>query len=1013
MALNSVEQTVLRRVSLSNEGCKPLQIFNFNWPIQVSTIQAECVSIRKMTLLEEFTLRAFNEIEGVDAAQIAEELGLEAKLIEETLDNLMASQAIEAQQGDNYNSVDISELREEILNLQAEIEQKNHRLNWLQRTRDKSLRLKKNKLKLAKAALANLEAKDTTVPQGTSWFAKLRNSWKIMRSFTAKVTPRGKENLAKGLIDMPAKTISMHLCRCPISDQIFPMNDLIFRREDLVKLESESSLIPYDLRKIKPVNQFSDRDVKNAFERGRSLESEVEIRSQVMKDEDPIVEAIPVYCVLLLNKEGQCVWSIMRANRKPLTWAEDELNRNQSMQDKLLQSLGKSKSKNQVKISNIRPAQATKNDMLEVVNKARTVIIRDPLSLDEGERDTLDTAVSNAALFTINDTASQAPTVESEDPLRVSILAEAIQGSGIFSEFGHVCPGFVNVNLGSKNYKIDVNEVSDQPTIFSALQEEILPKLSPNIRFRMSQSESDFREWADFEMNSVKSLDEFEVSLEKLQSAGSTMSFSIENIIGENLREIMSRIIDTNDDSQLLQIQDLSESLNLKIWDSVAANIQSTMVINGEYGDCLKVWQKHNTGEKILPHEDAASLENHLFASCDQTALHVKRSFEKSLRNLAKENGVITGGDLSMVINELEKSKIISPKLRQSADRVRKIRNRFIHTEAETATLKQVLMSINVTRELRTLLKNNDQSGYWEKPNETQWDEVLDENELKESIIAICEQCRRFHQLGLPLNGNIWGAPLFNRIPTEFNDLNIEILEEISSTPEFSTGPPFSTIAVEIAKRSMKGFLSKHNPENFAFPTSMVESLNVLNEMDLEDVTKQILSDVVTSIPRPIRTSELMHEASNSELIDEFLKPETLTQRWYSSIRDKDFICNFEELSTGNQLAFDRLPRKARENLLDKAIKTWRHTLKRGEFEALQPLSEQLHLMQANGWPGIAAGDGRLENAVRRQLATNDNPQAVAKKLSELHNENNPLFPEHLKKCNKHITDFINKNMVF
>ena len=67
--------------------------------------------------------------------------------------------------------------------------------------------------------------------------------------------------------------------------------------------------------------------------------------------------------------------------------------------------------------------------------------------------------------------------------------------------------------------------------------------------------------------------------------------------------------------------------------------------------------------------------------------------------------------------------------------------------------------------------------------------------------------------------------------------------------------------------------------------------------------------------------------------------------------------------------------------------------------------------MQANGWPGIAAGDGRLENAVRRQLATNDNPQAVAKKLSELHNENNPLFPEHLKKCNKHITDFINKNM--
>ena len=171
MALNSVEQTVLRRVKQANEGCKPLHIFKFNWPIQVSTIQAECVSIRKLTLLEKFTLRAFNEIEGVDAAQIAEELGLEAKLIEETLDNLMASQAIEGQQDDSYNSADISELREEILNLEAEIDQANHRLQWRQRMSNRPLRSMKNKLKLVKARLSNLEAKDSTTPQGTSWFA--------------------------------------------------------------------------------------------------------------------------------------------------------------------------------------------------------------------------------------------------------------------------------------------------------------------------------------------------------------------------------------------------------------------------------------------------------------------------------------------------------------------------------------------------------------------------------------------------------------------------------------------------------------------------------------------------------------------------------------------------------------------------------------------------------------------------------------------------------------------------
>ena len=82
----------------SNPGFSPVHVIEASWPMQRCAVNAQLSSERNLTLLEKYTLRSFNEIPNVSAAEIAERLGLkEPELIEEALDSLTRSEAIDSQ----------------------------------------------------------------------------------------------------------------------------------------------------------------------------------------------------------------------------------------------------------------------------------------------------------------------------------------------------------------------------------------------------------------------------------------------------------------------------------------------------------------------------------------------------------------------------------------------------------------------------------------------------------------------------------------------------------------------------------------------------------------------------------------------------------------------------------------------------------------------------------------------------------------------------------------------------
>ena len=103
-------------------GSSPVHTIEAVWPMQRCPVQAQLSRERPLSLLEKYTLRAFNEIPEVSAAEIAMKLGLkEPELIQETLDSLIRAEAIQTSSAKSEGA-DTSELQADLERLQLGLE---------------------------------------------------------------------------------------------------------------------------------------------------------------------------------------------------------------------------------------------------------------------------------------------------------------------------------------------------------------------------------------------------------------------------------------------------------------------------------------------------------------------------------------------------------------------------------------------------------------------------------------------------------------------------------------------------------------------------------------------------------------------------------------------------------------------------------------------------------------------------------------------------------------------------
>jgi len=242
----------------SEPGVSPLHVLEASWPLQSCPIEAVLSRQRDLTLLEKYTLRSFNEIPGVSAAQIADRLGLkEPELIDETLQALQNAEAIDASV-DNISSDEISELKAELRLIEEKLA-----ANTFHGIVRRNMQRKVDNLRQ--------QIKKSDSNSGLSWKERISKAFERLMRFTAKLTPRGREHLRDGTITEPAKKEVYDLARCLASGNVMTSKGHGFTRSNIS--DQSRFWIPVD-NQYKLCANPTESEVKLALRRAGQLEGE-------------------------------------------------------------------------------------------------------------------------------------------------------------------------------------------------------------------------------------------------------------------------------------------------------------------------------------------------------------------------------------------------------------------------------------------------------------------------------------------------------------------------------------------------------------------------------------------------------------------------------------------------------------------------------------------------------------------------------------------------------------------
>ena len=311
----------------SNPGFSPVHVIEASWPMQRCAVNAQLSSERNLTLLEKYTLRSFNEIPNVSAAEIAERLGLkEPELIEEALDSLTRSEAIDSHQRESENQS--HQLREEIDLIEFQLEN-NVFKGAVKNNQNRKLERLKQQLKLIEA------------PKKSLFRGIVSNAIKRLMNFTAKVTESGKRQLQTGKITEPTKRENLSLVRCLGSQEVMCVGINGIIEGTLTKTENWNPLTRFEQKASIPTRDDITIALKNA---GRFDNLVIQSHENLSDLND--IDFIDICITLAISNEDKTAEFFVhrRGSSIRLKWIEAVINNDKKIEQRLFERFSEIKS---------------------------------------------------------------------------------------------------------------------------------------------------------------------------------------------------------------------------------------------------------------------------------------------------------------------------------------------------------------------------------------------------------------------------------------------------------------------------------------------------------------------------------------------------------------------------------------------------------------------------------------------------------------------------------------------
>jgi hypothetical protein len=952
-------KTALNHVSFRKELASPVHTIEAVWPLQRCPVQAVLSRERTLSLLEKYTLRAFNEIPDVSAAEIAIKLGLkEPELIQETLDSLVRAGAIETRTGKIQNQ-ELSDLQEDLDSLLLGLN-----ANAYHGVVRRNMERKVERLR------AQIEQQKN--PGRMSFREKITAHFQRLLGFKASVTKEGKVQLAKGKIVEPTTTEGYDLVRCLGTNNLIDLNDGgVLSGGHLQKLNAKNWL-PINKSMKKPSPPVKD-EVEKALREADSIDDVNILRLESISDSSTI-EQLPICITLSVSHEnGTPLFFVHRKGTSShrLGWIETFLAENKEAEMRLLnrykeQMTIKPKLKSTSKLHEVEPlVSAMAHVKRNISSSSKSMLLlndHEALLKEISCSDDYPALVRNRTLveypkglkktkvkpqddsdglhisIPLSETKLPSHTIVTQDFMLqlVSVHVQARHSKG----FGVRLPVVVfNEERGSKL-------LSETNTYLRKTVED------PRERYLFTRSMPDFVEWLRKEVKGMKSISDvgdcYSHALEL--SKGSTFDLFqmfMDAVFSERMILFEPDMMKSVDEfmkqfSTILDVENCWPLFEPKLQQSILESVIS----EGSSRTLAETWQAHSNGEKPLPWEDAARLEYAWVGHCDNTKFNASRFFEETVLELAGSKDLTTE-NVAKALTALKDKQILSETLFARADLVRKERNRYAHTAGLNAELEYTLRLIAVMREVADLGQPSTK-GSWQTEKGTEWESTLTVSELEAYVQKASSVIKK--NAHHPSSGHVWVVSLLQSLPPQFEDLPLRLMQQLAHAPEVQFGPQFKHVLEKILQNGLSEWMQAlpKSPQ-FELPESMVSLMAVLDSAGMEKELVDLKNSYLGGLDKLASYADLQVELVIAGDEDSPFTPEDLSIRWKRSVKERTFQATFSDLANMDASRFDFLTANVKEDLFSQAIRTELKRINAGDVQAIKSLCDELQSFAGKG----------------------------------------------------------------
>lgn len=976
MVGNSSEIFVSRRISDKNSDLKPILTVKYPWPFQRCEVVAECVSTRKLTLLEKYILRAFNEIKGVTAKEIAYQLGLfEPILLEKTIESLRDAQAINV----------------------------NDSVEWEDNEENGQLK---------------------------TWKDKIEEGHNKLEILKAEVTSRGKQNLSLGKIDNPPEDKIFLLYRSLIGGSLFPGE----KNKNELKIEKiEASLLSYLKNDVfdNLTEALSDEDVINVIKDIGSLGQELEIRHQHLKideeaENDPIIYDY-VYISVLVDQNNDYKWIVTdeKGNKNHLLTSEIRL------QDKIHFDIMKDQPINKsMEIIDspfdheIYPLSLGMFKSFQTLSESKVIIsngrVPDAFNTSKHLYDKYQELLNiDKTHFYI--TESGKPFDEQKSLL---ISGDWFPEAALASDQGSFCFKTIPYHSDSGDDFPIIVCVKDNK-IFEKTKERLFKELDNYGRYLLDPNINTYKEWITQDLNDTNISDiksHIKKFVENREVENDDYDIILKQAIISKLKWYINRSKDDDDIVLLKIIDEISKIVNMNLWYELEIIYQQKILTEFSVSNPMEVWINHQRNKFLLPFEDAAELENLLFNHCNDTFHRICLELESHVDQLSRDNRI---EDYSFFkkVNGLLSKNILEEALANDLKSIWSIRNKYSHwNENEESSFEIISDYKNTMIAIRTgrILHNkypSSKSEVWLEPQENEWDNEISATDFNHLFSSIIEFINLINKSNLSINGDNWLGILLKSYPKEIVGIDENILKSIRKMPDPDIGMTKDDFIEKIAMKMIDGISFKnrytHMDNNILFTKETEKDIKLLEKMELDDVIKYYLTSILNEIPLPRTISELEQQL---ELISPWtnILGSNADYRWNKALEAKEFKSSWKYLLSYVKKVHDKqgegFANKVRERLLVVSLEDYFRNSTKISWPIIMNLGQETEkiiidqewrstIIKKSGWIGHT-----IDYHIKK--LDEEEKKMIYEKIKE--NEGK-IFPTDLERINKRLMEMANK----